>query len=458
MVQQSVASTDPSTLRKVVAAAVAGTVIEWFDFAIYGFLAPVLAATFFPSSDRLLGILQTFAVFAVAFALRPVGGAVFGMLGDRIGRKRVLAATVLLMSGATAAIGVLPTYASAGVLAAVLLTIARCLQGFSAGGEYAGACTYLVEHCPSNQRARYASLLPAATFGSFALAAFLSYVLTAGLSEDAMATWGWRIPFLLAAPLGLVGFYIRRRLDESPLFQHIAEESATSHSPLRQTLRQEWSYMVRLGGFIMLTALSFYTFSTYMTTFLGEVVGLDGDTVLLSNTLALVAATALAPFVGRFCDRVGRRATMLAACLLLGVLAIPAYIVAGGGTLGHALSAQVMLAVGAVTANVVTAVLLSEIFPTAVRYTASAVTYNVAYALFGGTAPFVATLLITKTGSNLAPAAYIVLVAVIALVAALSLPETSRRSLQARDATPPGPAASGKPLGLPLHRVEAEHS
>lgn len=420
---------DPVTVRKVAVAAVAGTVIEWFDFAIYGFLAPILASTFFHSSDRVVAILQTFAVFAVAFALRPVGGAFFGMLGDRIGRKRVLAATVLLMSGSTAAIGLLPSYATAGVTAAILLTLARCLQGFSAGGEYAGACTYMIEHAPSHQRARYASLMPAATFGSFALAAFLTWGLTAGLSTEAMHGWGWRVPFLMAAPLGLVGFYIRQRLQESPMFQDIADMQAKAHSPLRSTLREQWPSMVRLGGFITLTALSFYTFSTYMTTFLVEVVDLDSDKVLFSNVVALVGATALAPIIGRISDRVGRRATMIAAALLLGLLAVPAYVLAQGGTLGHAIAAQISLALGAVTANVVTAVLLAEIFPTRVRYTASAITYNIAYAVFGGTAPFVATLLVATTGSGLAPAGYIVVIAVIALIAAFSMPETSRRPL-----------------------------
>jgi MHS family proline/betaine transporter-like MFS transporter len=450
--------TDPNTLRKVTRAAVAGTVIEWFDFAIYGFLAPILASTFFPTEDRILGLLQTFAVFAVAFALRPVGGAFFGRLGDRIGRKRVLATTVLLMSGGTAAIGVLPTYADIGIMAAVLLTLARCVQGFSAGGEYAGACTYLIEHAPAHRRARYASLLPAATFGSFALAAFVSYGLTATLTEDAMAAWGWRIPFLMAAPLGLVGYYIRRHLDESPVFRSIAEDRATSHAPLRDTMRREWTSMVRLGGFIMLTALSFYTFSTYMTTFLTEVVGLESTGVLLSNVLALVAATIMAPIIGRISDAVGRKATMFAACGLLGGLAIPAYLLAGGGTLGHALLAQVMLAVGAVTANVVTAVLLSEIFPTAVRYTASAVTYNVSYAIFGGTAPFVATLLIATTGSTLAPAAYIVVIAVAAFGAALSLPETYRRPLDALDAHSPSTHESGPLTSEPASGAHAEHA
>lgn len=439
----------PSTMRKVTIAAVAGTVIEWFDFAIYGFMAPILATTFFPSHDRVIGLLETFAVFAVAFALRPVGGALFGVLGDRLGRKRILALTVLIMSASTAVIGVLPSYASIGIWAAVLLTLARCFQGFSAGGEYAGAVTYLIEHSPARRRASYGSLLPAATFGSFALAALLSWALTAGLSEAALNSWGWRISFLVAAPMGYVAFYIRRRLDESPAFQQIRESQATAHTSLVSTIGLQWTRMLRLAGFIALTGVSFYTFSTYMTTFLREVVHLPSDNVLLSNVLALLAATAMAPAIGRICDRIGRRPTMIAAAVLLGGLAAPAYLLAGSGGIGHALLAQILLALGAVTANVVTAVLLCEVFPTRVRYTASAVTYNVAYALFGGTAPFVATLLIAKTGSHLAPAYYIVVIAAVALIAALSLPETSRVPL-AQDVSDQSSAAEPKTDPRPL--------
>ena len=427
------ANVSPATLRKVTFAASAGTVVEWFDFAVYGFLAPIIARTFFPEGDTVVALLQTFAVFAVAFALRPIGGAFFGMLGDRIGRKRVLALTVLLMSGATMSIGLLPAYETIGIWAAVLLTLARSLQGLSAGGEYAGAVTYVIEHSPQNERSRHSSWMPASTFASFAGAALLCYLLTANLPAAAMDSWGWRIPFLVAAPMGLIAFYIRRKLDESPLFKEVSESSAATHTPLSTTLRKQWKPMAILTGYISLTALSFYTFSTYMTTFLGEVVGLPSELVLMSNVLALTFAAVIAPFIGRICDKVGRRRTMFASSVLLGGLAIPAYLLAGGGSFANALGGQLLLAVGAVTANVVTAVLLSEAFPTAVRYTSSAVTYNVSYAIFGGTAPFVATFLISLTNNKLAPAIYLTVIAAVALIATFLMPETSRKSFEEED-------------------------
>lgn len=424
-----------SDLRKVTLAAIAGTVIEWFDFAIYGFTAPIIAVTFFPEGSRLAGLLQTFAIFAVAFALRPVGGAYFGMMGDRVGRKRVLSLTVLLMSVATAGIGLLPTHHQVGIWAPILLTLARCLQGFSAGGEYAGAVTYVIEHAPNDQRSRYSSWMPAATFASFALAALVSYALTIGLSEGAMHAWGWRIPFLIAAPLGLIAIYIRFRLEESPLFQKVLDRPAVAHAPLGQTIREQWKPMLRLGAYISLTSLSFYIFSTYMTTFLRAVIGMPSGQVLMTNVIALAFAALIAPFIGPICDRVGRRPTMIASTVFLGVLAVPAYLVASSATVGGALAAQFMLAVGAVTANVVTAVLLCEVFPTKVRYTASAVTYNISYAIFGGTAPFVATYLISVTNNHLAPAIYITVVAVIAFFVSLLTPETAGRDFVVDDAS-----------------------
>lgn len=423
-----------STLHKVTIAASAGTVVEWFDFAIYGFTAPILAKVFFPSGNSAIALLQTFAVFAVAFALRPVGGAFFGTLGDRIGRKKVLSLTVLLMSGATLAIGLLPTHAAIGIWAAVLLTLARCVQGLSAGGEYAGAVTYVIEHSPDDQRSRHSSWMPASTFAAFAVAALLVYLLTANLTPEQMNDWGWRIPFLLTGPLGLVAFYIRSRLDESPVFAAIEKSGHPEHTPLLHTLAAQWRPMTILAGYISLTALSFYTFSTYMTTFLREVVGLPAEQVLLSNVIALAAAAVMAPFIGRICDRIGRRRTMLASVLLLGVLAIPAYRLAMVGGFGPSLTAQLILAVGTVTANVVTAVLLCEFFPTSVRYTASAITYNVSYAIFGGTAPFVATGLIVLTGNRMAPAFYLTAIALGALIAVALTKETAHRSFEAEDA------------------------
>ena len=419
-------------LRKVVGASFAGTVVEWFDFAIYGYMATHIAATFFASGDPLTGLLETFAIFAVAFAMRPLGGIIFGRLGDRLGRKQTLILTVLLMSGSTAAIGLIPSYETIGIWAAVLLAIARCIQGLSAGGEYAGATIYTVEHSPDHRRNRYSSAMSMATFASFALAAGLGALFSFMLPAEAMGDWGWRALFLLSIPMGLVAFYIRSKLHESPEFEAMVKDSADRPKlSLGAVVGSQWPQMLRLGGFVMLTALSFYIFSTYMSTFLTRVVGLDQSLALLSSLVALLFATALAPVMGRLSDRIGRRRMMQMAAVLLTVMTIPAYMLAELGTLGSAVASQPLIALGAVSANVVTSVLLSEMFSTDVRYTASGLSYNVTYAIFGGTAPYLATWLVATTGNSLAPAIYVTVVAVIALgVASIFIRETAGKPLR----------------------------
>lgn len=418
-----------TTLRRVTAAAAIGNFVEWFDFAVYGFLATVIARQFFSSALPQAALLQTFAVFAVAFALRPLGGVIFGMLGDKLGRKRILSLTVLLMATSTTIIGLLPGYASIGIAAPLLLTLTRCIQGFSAGGEYAGACAYVMEHAPNHKRAWYGSFVTVSTFAAFAAAATLTYLLDASLSADQMSRWGWRIPFLAAAPLGLVGVYLRLRMEETPAFRAALAESGHPHAPLRETLRQQARNILRLGAFIALTALSFYMFTTYFSTFLQLEGGLSRAPALLVSTVALLFAAAMCPLAGAFCDRYGRKKTIALTGSWVIVSVWPAWQLASSGHLWAAIIGDLLLATGAVLSGVVTAALLSEVFPTRARYTASAITYNLAYTLFGGTAPLVATWLIDYTGNSLAPAGYLALVAVLALAGGLALPETSRISL-----------------------------
>lgn len=419
-----------ATLRKVTTAAAIGNFVEWFDFAVYGFLATIIARHFFSPELQQAALLQTFAIFAVAFALRPLGGVIFGVLGDRLGRKHVLSLTVLLMAGSTTVIGLLPTYASMGMLAPVLLTLTRCVQGFSAGGEYAGACAYVMEHSPNHRRAWYGSFVTVSTFAAFAAAATLTYLLDASLTPSQMDAWGWRIPFLIAAPLGLIGIYLRLRMEETPAFRAVLSEIDNVHAPLSETLRQQAGNITRLGAFIALTALSFYMFTTYFSTFLQLEVHLSRTSALLVSTIALLFAAGLCPIVGALCDSLGRRKTIAFTCAWMILSVYPAWHLASSGSLIAAIIGDLLLATGAVFSGVVTAALLSEVFPTRARYTASAITYNLAYTVFGGTAPLVATWLISYTGNNLSPAYYLVAVACMALVGGLSLPETSRISLQ----------------------------
>ncbi len=437
---------DAATLRKVIAAASIGNFVEWFDFAAYGFLATTLTREFFPSGDPTVGLLKTFAVFAVAFAFRPLGGLFFGVIGDRIGRKRTLAITILMMAGSTTLIGLLPTYAAIGWLAPLLLTVIRCVQGFSAGGEYAGACAYVMEHAPRGRRAFFGSFVPVSTFSSFACAAVVAWALEAALSPDAMVGWGWRVPFLIAAPVGLIGVYLRMSLNETPAFQALEGKHDVAHAPLVETLQSQSLNILKLGAFVSVTALSFYTFTTYFSTYLQVAGHLSRATSLLVSVLALFFAAALCPLAGAFSDAVGRRRTIATTGVVIIASVYPAFSLGSSGVLSLSLVGVALLAIGAVLSGVVTAPLMSEVFATRTRYTASAITYNLAYTIFGGTAPLLATWLISSTGSNLSPAYYLIAIAILAMIGGLALPETSKASLE--DAGNPTGGSAG-----PLNRA-----
>ena len=440
---------DRGTLKRVIAAASIGNFVEWFDFAAYGFLATIITREFFPGGSLTVGLLKTFAVFAVAFALRPVGAVFFGVVGDRIGRKRTLALTILLMAGATTIIGLLPTAASIGYGAPLLLTIVRCLQGFSAGGEYAGACAYVMEHAPHRRRAFYGSSMLVSTLLSFAAAAVVAFALEGMLSASAMNSWGWRVPFLAAAPIGLIGLYLRLNLQETPAFQALQERGEVAHAPLVDTLRSQSANMLKLGAFISVTALSFYTFTTYFATYLQVAGKLSSETALLITVIALCVAAALCPLAGLLSDLVGRRATIFGTCLFIILTVYPSFALGGSGKLVESLFGVGILAVGAVLAGVVTAPLLSEVFPTRTRYTASAITYNLAYTVFGGTAPLVATWLIAKTGDDLAPAYYLIAISLLAMAGGLGLRETSASSLHASGTDNANSGPGGEPAAAP---------
>ena len=338
--------------------------------------------------------------------------------------------------------------------APLLLTIVRCLQGFSAGGEYAGACAYVMEHAPHRRRAFYGSFLPVSTFLSFAAAAVVAFALEGVLSASAMNSWGWRVPFLAAAPVGLIGLYLRLNLQETPAFQALQERSEVAHAPLLDTLRSQSGSILKLGAFISVTALSFYTFTTYFATYLQVAGKLSSETALLVTVLALCVAAALCPLAGRLCDLVGRRATIFGTCLFIILTVYTSFALGGSGQLVESLLGVGILAVGAVLSGVVTAPLLSEVFATRTRYTASAITYNLAYTLFGGTAPLVATWLIAKTGDDLAPAYYLIAISLLAMAGGLGLRETSTSSLHAAGLD----NAHGSPAGEPTTASSAAAS
>lgn len=420
---------DQATVRKAVVGAAVGNCVEWFDFAIYAFLATYIAAVFFPSADQTAALLSTFAVFAVSFFTRPLGGLFFGPMGDKIGRQRVLATVVILMSLSTFLIGVLPGYAQIGFVAPLLLILLRCLQGFSAGGEYGGAATFLAEYAPDGRRGYTVSWLLFSTLIGFLLGSAMATVLAATIPEAAMGTWGWRIPFLVALPLGLVGLYIRLRLEDTPEFRALQESGEVAGSPFMETVRENWRPILQIAGLVVIHNVGFYIVFTYMSTYFPTYLGFSTTAAFVSTVIAGLVAMALIPPLGALSDRVGRKPLLLTASVLFAVLAYPLFALMNTGNLTLAILALVVLAIIEATFVCCSLAAGAELFTTRVRSGGFGIGYNLSVAIFGGTAPYIATFLIDRTGNPLSPSYYMIFAAVITLITVLTMRETAGSGL-----------------------------
>lgn len=422
------ATIEKTAVRRAIVAAGIGNYVEWFDFALYGYLATYVAAEFFPNEDPTASMLSTFAVFGIAFLVRPLGAIFFGRLGDRVGRRTTLSSVVITMSIGSAAIGLLPTYAQVGVLAPLLLLATRLIQGFSAGGEYAGASAFVFEYAPPGRRGLYASSLSITTYLGLLSGAGLSALLTTVLGETAMQDWGWRLPFLLALPLGLVGLYLRMRIEETPVFKQLQQTEEVEHSPLAEVLRTQRGKVGLLLAAAMINATSFYVLGTYWPNFLTKDAGISHSVALWSSSAAYAFLICTVPIFGALSDRIGRKPLWMYSTAGLVVVSVPAFMLSGQGGFLTALLGQALFILVAGWMSPGITVLNAELFPARIRYSASAIGYNLGYALFGGTAPFMATYLVARTGSLHAPAIYIMCLALVAfIILAAKLPETAPR-------------------------------
>jgi len=419
-----------SPLRQVIIGASIGNAVEWYDFAIYGFLATFIAANFFPAGNDTAAMLNTFAIFAAAFVMRPLGGLVFGPLGDRIGRQRVLALVILLMSGATVAIGLLPTYAAIGVAAPLLLLFLRCLQGFSAGGEYGGGAVYLAEFASQTRRGLTVTFMAWSGVLGFLIGSVTVTLLQALLPAEAMESYGWRIPFLLAGPLGLVGLYIRLRLDDTPQFAELSKTEQIAKSPLREAVTTSWRPILQVIGLFVVFNIGYYVVFTFLPTYFIKTLHFSKTNAFVSITLAGLVALILILPLAALSDRIGRKPMLITGSAAFAVLGYPLFLLLNSGSLTAAIAAHCALAAiesvyvsTAVTAGV-------ELFATRVRYSGFSIGYNICVAAFGGTTPYVVTWLTASTGNNVAPAYYVVVAAIVSLVTILTIRETAGRPLR----------------------------
>jgi MHS family proline/betaine transporter-like MFS transporter len=434
----------PGVLPRAIAASAIGNATEWFDYGIYAYGVSYISAAIFPG-DAASATLLALMTFAVSFLVRPLGGLVWGPLGDRIGRRQVLAITILLMSGATLCGGLVPPYSAIGFWAPVLMVLLRMIQGFSTGGEYGGAATFMAEYAPSRRRGFYGSFLEFGTLAGFSLGALLMLGLSVVLSEDQMTVWGWRLPFLIAAPLGLVGVYLRSRLGETPVFRELAESvekeeaAATQFKFLLITCRGP---ILRLGGLVVALNVVNYTLLTYMPTYLKSAIGLSTDVSLVVPIIGMLTMMVFLPFAGGLSDRVGRKPMWWFSLIGLLVAAVPMFLLMATSVVGAVIGFAVLGLLYVPQLATISAT-FPAMFPTQVRYAGFAIAYNVSTSIFGGTAPALNDWLITVTGDRLVPAYYMMGACLVGLIALLKVPETARYPISGTEipGTPDAPPA-----------------
>lgn len=411
----------PPSRRRTVIATGTGNALEFYEFSIYASLTPVISQLFFPSEDPLAAILATFAVFAAGFVMRPVGAIVFGRLADRRGRKVALALAILIMGVSTLLIGIMPTYPQAGLLAPVLLCVARLLQGISVGGEFGTAATFLFEHAPRGRRGLYGSYaFFSATFGTV-LGVLTVLVLTASLPAEALNSWGWRVPFLLAFPLVAIGFYLRYRISESPEFEDMKAGNRRESSPLRALFRDHWRAFLTVLGICVGFNIASSTAQTFVLTYLRSVLGMPAIEALGSLLIAATVGSFMVLGFGHLSDRLGRKPVLVLACVLTVLLPLPSLLVIGLPGFAAVVLGQLILWIPVAAFGGAIPALFAELFPTQVRVSGFGIAYGFGSALFAGTAPFVATLLIERTGSTLSPAWYLIAAGAVALVVVLTM-------------------------------------
>ncbi|WP_328918168.1 glycine betaine/L-proline transporter ProP [Streptomyces jietaisiensis] len=433
--------TDESAVRRAVKAASLGNAMEWFDFGIYSYLAVTIGQVFFPSGNDTVQLLSSFATFAVSFLVRPLGGMVFGPMGDKIGRKKVLALTMILMAIGTFAIGLIPSYAAIGFWSPALLILFRLVQGFSTGGEYGGASTFIAEYAPDRRRGFFGSFLELGTLAGYVGASGLVTVLTALLGSDGMHSWGWRVPFLVAGPIGLIGLYLRLKLDETPAFQkledsssHRASEAAstvesTAKGDIAKIFREYWPTLILCISLVGAYNICDYMLLSYMPTYLSDEMGYSETHGLLILIITMVVLMLVINQVGKLSDQVGRKPVLMAGMLGFLVLSIPSFLLVEQGSLVAVSGGMLMLGLSLVCLLGTMSAALPALFPTQVRYGSLSIGYNLSASLFGGTTPLVITALISLTGSDLMPAFYAVAAALVGVVSVACMKETARRPL-----------------------------
>ncbi|WP_461186692.1 MFS transporter [Arthrobacter sp. Z4-13] len=431
---------DKGELRKAQVGAGVGNFIEWYDIGIYGYLAVTMTSVFTEGMDERMGLLVTLLGFAVSFVVRPLGGMILGPLGDKIGRRKVLFFTMALMAAGTTLIGLLPTAGQVGLWVIIPLYLLKMLQGFSTGGEYSGAATYIAEFSPDRSRGFMTSLLNSGSMLGFAagagVVAATTAITTSLWGEAAMREGGWRIPFLIALPLGILAISLRRRIPESPSFEVAHEKSEREDiSPmfvrhnLPNIMKHYWPQILLGCALVAADGTSAYMLTSYMPTYLETEVGSDAVHTAIAAVVVLVLLAVMIPLVARLSDRIGRRPIYAMATIGNLVLLLPAFSLMQVGTPWSLYLALFLVSLPSACFLALTGAVMSELFPTASRFGCVGVTHNLSISIFGGTTPLVSQILVEVTGNPYAPAFYIMFFSVVALFALLKMRESASRPL-----------------------------
>ncbi|WP_171990804.1 MFS transporter [Streptomyces sp. JHA26] len=434
--EEDVQVVEKPLLKRAVGASALGNCMEWFDFGVYSYLAATIGKVFFPGASPAAQVISSFATFAAAFVVRPLGGLVLGPLGDRVGRQKVLATTMIMMAAGTFCIGLIPSFDTIGIAAPILLLLARMVQGFSTGGEYGGATTFVAEYSPDRRRGFLSSWLDFGTFVGYALGSALVTGLNLWLTDAQMLSWGWRLPFLIAGPLGVIGLYMRLRLEESPAFQQqldeheksLAQESAGTE--FRTIVKEHRRPLVLCMGIVLLYNVTNYMVTGYLPTYQTETLGRSSGSADVLVLIGMLWIVVLITFLGRLSDRVGRRPLYAVGAAAMIVFSVPAFLLLrSDGTVAPVLGILILSTLLACFAAP-SAATLPALFPTAVRYAAMGIGFNFAVAAFGGTTPLVAEALVSVTGDDLMPAYYLMVAGAIGLVTVRFLPESAQVPLR----------------------------
>ncbi len=409
--------------RQNVAAGTVGNMLEWYDFAVYGFLAPTIGPLFFPSDDHVASLLSAFAVFALGYVARPLGGVLFGHVGDRFGRKTAMIASIGLMGTATLCIGLLPTYQLAGTSAAVLLSVLRVIQGVAVGGEYGGSMVFIGENAPRRHRGAITALAQCGALSGTLVGSAMVGVTSGVLGDAAMTDWGWRLPFLIGAAVAMLGLLLRMRLvEQKAAFRRL-------DMPVLAVVRDHWRALARMIALMMMGGVGYQLLFFYVAAELREQMHFSTARALEINTMGLVAMLAMTVPIAALSDRIGRKplltfvaiSTLIFVWPLWQLLHREAFLLVLAGQIGLAVLPAVTFAVAPAT--------IVEMVPAAVRCSGVSIGYNLCLGVFGGTAPFVATYLVSRTGDESAPVYYIMGLALVMLVALFRMPETARKPL-----------------------------